>query len=120
MSNEVKSFNITNARQVLLHGLRNGPLSWSKLRVVYFGENRAKGSASTAYHMQLKKMVDNGFIAKDAASLYSLTDLGTQAIADLEAKGVDLSIATTNASKNTPTIKEKKLKSEVTSVEVPA
>ena len=116
---EKKAFNITPARQVILNGLRNGGLSWSKLRVVYFGENRAKGSASTAFHMQLSKMIENGLVAKGADSLYSLTDTGTSAIATLEAAGVDLSLATTKASLNTPTIKVKEPKVKATTIEVP-
>jgi hypothetical protein len=118
---EKKAFNITPARQVILNGLRNGGLKWSALRVVYFGENRAKGGASTAFHMQLTKMIENGLVLKDAATaLYSLTDAGTQAIIDLEGKGVDLSLAVTNASKNEPTIKVKAPKAAATTVEVPA
>lgn len=114
MNETVKPFTITPARQVILNALRSGSLAWSKLRVAYFGENRAKGGASTAFHMQLTKMIEKGLVAHDVASKsYSLTQNGQDAITTLENQGVDLNLAVTAASKNAPTIKPKKVKEPV-------
>jgi hypothetical protein len=110
MSETVKPFAITPARQVILNALRGGSLAWTKLREAYFGPERAKGGASTAFHMQLTKMIEHGLVSKDAAKVYSLTDAGREAITNLENQGVDLSLAVTAASRNAPTIKPKKAK----------
>ena len=61
----------------LLSSLRQKPMSWTELRLAYYGEERAKMSASTSFWMQLHKMIQRGYIIKTLVG-YELTKEGQE------------------------------------------
>lgn len=73
---------LTQGRIVLLRELNNaeGPVSFSVLRKGYFGEDRAKANATTAFYMALQRVISFGWIEKLADGGYQLTPTGKEII----------------------------------------
>lgn len=53
-------------QQVIVNALQGGTLSWTNLRLAYYGPERAKSPASTSFTMQLRRMMDKKLISKTA------------------------------------------------------
>ena len=66
---------LTPERAKILGALKSGPKTWSQLRLVYFGEARAKSKASTSFNNQLDRMQDRGLI-QTVMGGYEITDKG--------------------------------------------
>lgn len=94
---DTKEFKLTPGRIVILRALEAKPLKWAELRKEYFGPERAKAPASTAFHMQLTKMVALGVVTKGVEN-YSLSETGASALESARAAGnVDIAGARSNA-----------------------
>jgi len=63
MANE-KGVKLTDGRKSLIKALAQGSKSWSELRKAYYGEERAKQTASTSFVNQLTKMKEMNVIVK--------------------------------------------------------
>ena len=56
---------ITPRRQVIIDALaRQGELTWTQLRLAYYGPERAAAKASTSFHNQLTAMVAAGLVVR--------------------------------------------------------
>jgi len=56
---------LTPRRNVLMDALAlNGEMTWTQLRLAYYGEERAAQKASTSFHNQLTAMVAAGLIVR--------------------------------------------------------
>lgn len=67
--------NITARRSVILQALLSGPKTWTYLRGVYYGEERAKNVSTTSFANQLARMTSMGLIVKTMEG-YAITDSG--------------------------------------------
>jgi hypothetical protein len=66
---------ITYERLKIMNALREGPKTWSGLRLAYYGLERAKSPASTSFNNQLHRMMDGGLVQKVVGG-YALTEEG--------------------------------------------
>lgn len=55
---------MTYERLKIVAALKEGPKTWTSLRLAYYGEERAKSPASTSFHNQLQRMMEGGVIKK--------------------------------------------------------
>lgn len=64
---------MTYERLKIVAALKEGPKTWSMLRLAYYGEERAKHPASTSFHNQITKMMVGGVVKKTPLG-YELTE----------------------------------------------
>jgi len=66
---------ITHERLKIMNALREGPKTWTALRLAYYGATRAASPASTSFNNQLHRMMDGGLVEKTMSG-YRLTEEG--------------------------------------------
>ena len=64
---------LTPQRAVVLRTLENGPVTWTTLRMTYYGPLRSKSKASTSFINQLNRMMTLRLIDKVSGGYESTT-----------------------------------------------
>jgi len=90
------SGSLTANQVVVLRTLSTGPKKWSELRRAYFGEERAKQSASTSFYMQIKNCTGKGFLTKTQLG-YEITPKGAEVLQAARDAGLDVDSVKTQA-----------------------
>jgi hypothetical protein len=68
---------LTPRRKAVLEALKTSPKNWKTLRLLYYGEERAKNPSTTSFAVQLTKMQTMGWIKKSIVG-YEITSSGKE------------------------------------------